>query len=259
MMDVYELPVPLSDEASVDVVDNKGVDVAVGIENESDVSMSPSVKASVDVLNDENIGVDVDKGKAYLIEYGSDLPYVTRADEGKVLQVVSGEWAAAEFAGIDESALQSAVDEAIESAKEDGSFNGEDGFSPVVSASKSGTVTTITITDKNGTKTATIKDGADGKDGSNGQDGTSVTITSVSGSSVDGANNYVTFSDGTTLTVKNGSKGSAGADGKDGVDGRNGIDGVDGRTPIRGVDYWTDADKAEIKSYVDNAILNGAW
>lgn len=30
-------------------------------------------------------------------------------------------------------------------------------------------------------------------------------------------------------------------------------------TPVRGVDYWTEADKEEIKSYVDNAILGGAW
>lgn len=30
-------------------------------------------------------------------------------------------------------------------------------------------------------------------------------------------------------------------------------------TPVRGTDYWTDADKAEIKSYVDEAILGGVW
>ena len=44
-------------------------------------------------------------------------------------------------------------------------FDGNDGFSPTVSVSKSGKVTTITITDKSGTKTATINDGADGDDG----------------------------------------------------------------------------------------------
>ena len=33
----------------------------------------------------------------------------------------------------------------------------------------------------------------------------------------------------------------------------------DGYTPVRGTDYWTDADKVEIKSYVDEAILGGAW
>ena len=29
--------------------------------------------------------------------------------------------------------------------------------------------------------------------------------------------------------------------------------------PIRGTDYWTDEDIAEIKSYVDEAILGGEW
>ena len=37
------------------------------------------------------------------------------------------------------------------------------------------------------------------------------------------------------------------------------LNGADGYTPAKGVDYWTDADKAEIKSYVDDAILGGAW
>ena len=53
-----------------------------------------------------------------------------------------------------------------------------------------------------------------------------------------------------------------GKDGKDGVigkDGSPGKDGNDGYTPQRGVDYWTDADKSEIKSYVDEAILGGEW
>ena len=35
--------------------------------------------------------------------------------------------------------------------------------------------------------------------------------------------------------------------------------GPKGDTPQRGTDYWTDADKAEIKSYVDDAILGGEW
>jgi hypothetical protein len=34
---------------------------------------------------------------------------------------------------------------------------------------------------------------------------------------------------------------------------------VNGKTPVRGIDYWNEADKAEIKSYVDEAILGGAW
>ena len=45
----------------------------------------------------------------------------------------------------------------------------------------------------------------------------------------------------------------------DGEPGADGKPGKDGYTPRRGIDYWTDADKAEIKSYVDEAILGGAW
>lgn len=35
--------------------------------------------------------------------------------------------------------------------------------------------------------------------------------------------------------------------------------GADGYSPVRGIDYWTDSDISEIKSYVDEAILGGAW
>ena len=62
-----------------------------------------------------------------------------------------------------------------------------------------------------------------------------------------------------------GEKGETGAPGKDGIDGKNGkdgingIDGADGYTPIKGTDYWTEKDKAEIKSFVEEAILGGAW
>lgn len=45
------------------------------------------------------------------------------------------------------------------------------------------------------------------------------------------------------FTVSNGSGGSGGG----------------GYIPIRGRDYWTTEDIAEIKSYVDEAILGGAW
>ena len=48
-------------------------------------------------------------------------------------------------------------------------------------------------------------------------------------------------------------------DGKDGQDGKDGENGQDGYTPVRGTDYWTETDKAEIKAFVDEAILGGAW
>lgn len=43
------------------------------------------------------------------------------------------------------------------------------------------------------------------------------------------------------------------------IKGEDGANGKDGVSPVRGTDYWTDADIATIKSYVDNAILGGAW
>ncbi len=51
----------------------------------------------------------------------------------------------------------------------------------------------------------------DGADGEDGDDGTSVTVTNVTESTEDGGSNVVTFSDGKTLTVKNGKKGDTGA------------------------------------------------
>jgi hypothetical protein len=64
-------------------------------------------------------------------------------------------------------------------------------------------------------------------------DGTSVTVKSVSTSNTDGGSNVVTFSDGKTLTVKNGSKGS---------------------TPVMGTDYWTAADRQSMVNDVLAAL-----
>lgn len=108
--------------------------------------------------------------------------------------------------------------------------------------------------------------GTAGKDGSNGKDGTSVTIKSVSESTADGGGNVVTFSDGKTLTVKNGSKGSKGDKGDkgdtgpkgdtgaDGPQGPTGATGADGKTPVKGTDYWTQADQEAIVQQVITAL-----
>lgn len=85
----------------------------------------------------------------------------------------------------------------------------------------------------------------DGTNGKDGADGTSVTVSSVTESTTDGGSNVVTFSDGKTLTVKNGTKGSAGADG---------AKGADGKTPVKGVDYFNEADKAEFSEYIASEL-----
>lgn len=47
-----------------------------------------------------------------------------------------------------------------------------------------------------------------------------------------------------------GEKGDPGTNGKDGTNGTNGKDGVDGYTPVKGKDYFTETDKAEIVTSV---------
>lgn len=97
--------------------------------------------------------------------------------------------------------------------------DGVDGVSPTISVSTITGGHRITITDKDGTKNVDVMDGEDGADGItpvkdvdyfDGKDGTSVTVTKVTESTEDGGSNAVTFSDGKTLTVKNGSKGGKG-------------------------------------------------
>lgn len=56
-----------------------------------------------------------------------------------------------------------------------------------------------------------------------------------------------------------GPKGDTGATGPAGAKGATGPQGPAGKTPVRGTDYWTAADIATIKSYVDDQIINGAW
>lgn len=121
---------------------------------------------------------------------------------------------------------------------------GADGFSPSITYSKIGKEATITITDANGTRAVTIKDGTDGKDGSNGKDGTngkdgangtSVSVSSVSTSTADGGSNIVYFSDGKSITIRNGSKGSTGSKGDKGDQGDIGPQGIQGEQGIQGI------------------------
>lgn len=72
-----------------------------------------------------------------------------------------------------------------------------------------------------------------------GSAGTSVSISSITESAESGGANVVTFSDDKTLTIQNG---------RDGTDGENGI------TPTKGVDYYTEADKAEWSEYIASEL-----
>lgn len=56
-----------------------------------------------------------------------------------------------------------------------------------------------------------------------------------------------------------GERGERGEPGLQGIQGIPGNPGPEGKTPERGTDYWTPDDVAAIKSFVEEAILGGAW
>ena len=130
----------------------------------------------------------------------------------------------------------------IEGTKGDPGAPGKDGHSPVVTATKSGKTTTISV---DGAAIATVEDGADGKPGAAGADGVTPHIG-------DNGNWYV----GSTDTGKP-SRGATGAPGKDGAKGEPGTPGAAGHTPVKGTDYWTAADKQEIVNNVLAALPDG--
>ena len=156
--------------------------------------------------------------------------------------------------------------------------NGTDGVSPIITTSKDGKTTTLTIVDTEGTKTATILDGNDGSNGNDGQDGNDgfSPIASVSKSGNTATISITDKNGTTTTTINDGQNGANGNDGNDGFspianvsksgntvtisitdslgtttttvsDGQNGQNGQDGYTPVKGVDYFTQQDIASLK------------
>lgn len=127
----------------------------------------------------------------------------------------------------------------LKGGKGDPGAAGKDGHSPVVTATKTGKTTTISV---DGAAIAAVEDGADGKRGAAGADG----ITPHIG---DNGNWYLGSTD-----TGNPSRGATGAPGKDGA---KGDPGAPGKTPVRGTDYWTAADKQEIVNSVIAALPDG--
>lgn len=91
------------------------------------------------------------------------------------------------------------------------------------------------------------KNGNDGIPCTHYWDGTKLVVTSASGTS------------SAELKGDRGDTGAPGATGSAGATGATGATGEAGYSPVRGIDYWTAADIASIKAYVDDAILGGAW
>ena len=133
------------------------------------------------------------------------------------------------------------INSALRDAKNSGEFDGRAGNGIESVECNDDYSVTLIMDDGTSYTTPSIRGatGADGKDGSNGKDGTSVSVSSISESTEDGGSNVVTFSDGKTLTVKNGKTGATGAA---------------GYTPVKGTDYYTEADKAEMVDEVQMAM-----
>lgn len=110
------------------------------------------------------------------------------------------------------------------------------------------------------------KDGIDGKDGANGKDGTNgisathswngtiLTITSASGTSSADLKGEKGDRGEQGLQGIPGEKGETGEQGEKGDPGKDGADGKDGYTPVKGTDYWTDADKIQMVADVIAAL-----
>lgn len=96
--------------------------------------------------------------------------------------------------------------------------------------------------------------GDKGDKGDTGDAGTSVTVKSVSESTNDGGSNVVTFSDGKTFTIKNGSKGSTGETGPQGPAGKDGSDATVTAETIKTALGYTPANEETVNQLSANKL-----
>ena len=135
---------------------------------------------------------------------------------------------------------------------------GQPGVSPTVSLARTqeddGAI--ITIVDGDGTHSVTLYDGngVNGQDGTNGRDG----LDGQDGrDGTDGVSPTVTMTptaSGVTITITD-ALGDHTAILTNGANGTNGTNGTDGRTPVKGTDYWTSADRNSMISDVESVLL----
>lgn len=142
--------------------------------------------------------------------------------------------------------------------------NGGGGVSPVISFAPSNNGYTMKVVDVEGEKTINITNGAQGEKGDQGLKGDKGDKGDTGSQGLQGEQGLkgdkgekgdaFTYADFTAEQLEalkgekgdKGDKGDTGEAGAKGEKGAQGNPGVDGKTPIRGTDYWTDADKSEI-------------
>lgn len=159
--------------------------------------------------------------------------------------------------------LQSSIDTALAQAKESGKFDGESGrgiasIKRTAGTGAAGTTDTYTITYTDSTtSTFNVYNGANGSGsgdgaGGSGEDGATFTPSVDSDGNLSWSNNKG-LANPNTVNIK-GPKGNKGDTGATGATGAAGANGADGKTPVKGVDYWTESDKAEMVNAVLEAL-----
>lgn len=136
--------------------------------------------------------------------------------------------------------------------------DGKDGFSPIAKVTKTGEITTVSITDKNGTTTAKIYDGANGKDGVDGSNGVGIAKIEKTATVglIDTYTIFYTNNTTTTFTVKNGKDGANGSGGSESVDLSNYYNKseVDSKEDLTDKPTIPSVEGLATETYVDNAV-----
>nr|DAO35990.1 MAG TPA: collagen triple helix repeat protein [Caudoviricetes sp.] len=134
--------------------------------------------------------------------------------------------------------------------------NGEDGFSPTIAVETVENGTKVTITDKTGDKTFTVKNGEKGAQGVQGERGEQGIqgVQGIQGATgatgekgADGFSPIVAVAKkGTVTTVT--MTDASGTTSAEILDGAKGDKGDAGYTPVKGIDYWTSTDITDIEN-----------
>ena len=194
-------------------------------------------------------------------------------------------YSAAEVGAIAQADLQAATDAALAQAKASGEFDGPagpagpqgptgatgkdgadgkpgvagaDGVTPYIGDNGNWYIgSTDTGKPSRGATGANGSDGAQGEKGDTGPQGPAGVPGKDGTAGADGITPHIGDNGNWYIGSTNTGKPSRGATGATGPQGPKGETGTDGKTPVKGTDYWTAADKQEIVNSVIAALPDG--
>ena len=188
-------------------------------------------------------------------------------------------YSAEEVGAIAQSDLQAATDAALAQAKASGEFDGPagptgqqgpagapgkegpagaDGVTPHIGDNGNWYIgSTDTGKPSRGATGANGSDGAQGEKGDTGPQGPAGAPGKDGTAGADGVTPHIGDNGNWYIGSTDTGKPSRGATGATGPQGPKGTTGTDGKTPVKGTDYWTAADKQEIVNSVIAALPDG--